>query len=496
MSPWVNDLFQPGFSLFFDACNGSFVATDFLLAFEDGDVAAEGSWGNDLFQLGIALFLVVLNGFFVAAEFALVKVRGSQVEELVRQKRPFANTAKWLVVRLEDSLSAGQLGITMASLALGWVGEPAFARLLEPMLTGIGITSSALVHGIAFTVAFTLITALHLVIGEQAPKIFAIRRPEQMVLWCAVPMKIFCILSYPLLVSLNKLTSMILQALGVEGGAGSHDTPHSEDEIRALLREAHIHGDVTRNEQRLIDAVFEFDDMICRRVMVARNDVEFLSVDQSLEDCIQQARRSRHTRFPLCNGSLDDVIGVIHIKDLVGLTVDADVDLKSMARPRKNVPEHMQISRLLQHFQATRQHMAFVMDEYGTTIGIVTLENVIEQIVGAVQDEFDLETPDIVPDGPNSYIVQGSASIDVVARVLNLDLGVHHDVDTFSGLLMEIAGTIPQEGDKVQLNGASAVVAEVKGSRAVRIKVKLDENDDDDDADGKQPEEKAAPPTE
>lgn len=484
MSPWVNDLIPSGAAVFLSAMDGVFVSANFLLSTTGGTIAdaaadADGTWVDDLIQLAIALFLVILNGFFVAAEFALVKVRGSQVEELVRQKRPFANTAKWLVTRLESSLSAGQLGITMASLALGWVGEPAFARLLEPILRGIGITSEGLIHGIAFTVAFTLITALHLVIGEQAPKIFAIRRPEQMVLWCAVPMKIFCILSYPLLVSLNKLTSIILKYLGVEGGAGSHDTPHSEEEIRALLREAHIHGDVTRNEHRLIDAVFEFDDMICRRVMVPRADVEYFKTDQSSEECIDQARRSRHTRFPLCEGGLDDVLGVIHIKDLVGLTGDESLDLKSIARPRKNVPENMQISRLLKHFQATRQHMAFVMDEYGTTVGIVTLENVIEQIVGAVQDEFDLETPDIVPDVPGSYIVQGSTSIAVVERVLNLELGDHPDVDTFSGLLMDVAGTIAQVGDKVQLHGASAEVLEVDGSRAVRIKVKLDTDDDD-----------------
>ena len=429
------------------------------------------AWFIDVIEVGIAIFLVALNGFFVAAEFALVKVRSSQVEELVRQGKPFSKTAFWLAERLEDSLSACQLGITMASLGLGWVGEPAFARLLEPILHSVGITSPAVIHGLAFSIAFTLITALHLVIGEQAPKIFAIRHPEKMVLWCAAPMKFFYIVSYPLLISLNWMTTMILKQLGVKGIG--HDSPHSEEEIRALLRESHIHGDLTRSEHRLLDAVFEFDDTICRRIMVPRTDVELLLVGQSLADCLTQARRSRHTRFPLCEGSLDKVVGVIHIKELILRTDDdGQFDLRAIALPPKTVPENMPISKLLRHFQATHQHMAFIVDEYGTVIGIVTLENVIEQIVGAVQDEFDLETPDIVPEGSGQFIVQGSTPIDVVEKILNIYRG-EDDVDTFSGLLMLRHGEILEAGDRIELTGAVAEVLETKNSRAERVRVTL-----------------------
>jgi len=435
-------------------------------------------WVIDLIEIGVALLLVALNGFFVAAEFAFVKVRGSQIEELIRRKRPFSKTAGWLAARLEDSLSACQLGITMASLGLGWVGEPAFARLLEPLMRGMGVTSEAVIHGVAFGIAFTLITALHLVIGEQAPKIFAIRRPEQMALWCAVPMKFFFVISYPLLVSLNWATSIILKRLGVKGAG--HEAPHSEEEIRALLREAQIHGHVTRNEQRLIDAVFEFDDMICRRVMVPRTDVEFFTHNQSLDDCLEQARRSRHTRFPLCEGSLDKIVGVIHIKDLIGLSLEDEFNLQSIARPPKNVPENMPISRLLRHFQATRQHMAFVVDEYGTTIGIVTLENVLEQIVGPVQDEFDLEIPDVVPEGQGRYLVQGSAPIEVIGNVLGLETG-EGDFDTVSGLLTASSGKILEAGDRIPLEDATFEVLEVKGSRALRVRAILGETNEEND---------------
>lgn len=429
-------------------------------------------WLIDVTEVAVALFLVALNGFFVAAEFSLVKVRGSQIEELVKQNRPGAKTAMWLVERLEDSLSACQLGITMASLGLGWVGEPAFARLLEPMLHSVGVTSPTFIHGIAFVVAFTLITSLHLVIGEQAPKIFAIRRPEQMVLWCAVLMKFFYIVSYPLLISLNWMTGVILKRLGVEGLG--HDTPHSEDEIRALLQQAQVHGDMTHSEHRLLDAVFEFDDMICRRVMVPRTDVEFFDVNNSFDDCLTQARRSRHTRFPLCEDSLDHVVGVIHLKDLMAVEDKDSFDLRELARPPKTVPENMQISKLLRHFQATRQHMAFVIDEYGTIIGIVTMENVIEQIVGTVQDEFDLETPDIVADGPGQFIVLGSTPIDVVEKILNI-YREDDDVDTFSGLLTARHGEVLEAGDHISLGRGHAEVLEVRNSRAERVRVILED---------------------
>lgn len=429
-------------------------------------------WLVDLLEVAVALLLVALNGFFVAAEFALVKVRGSQIQELVRQGRPFATTARWLAERLDGSLSACQLGITMASLGLGWVGEPAFAHLLEPLLRWVGIESEQAIHAVAFIVAFTTISALHLVIGEQAPKIFAIRQPERLVLWCAVPLKFFYIISYPLLMALNSSTSLILRQMGVEG-ASDHEKPHSEEEIRALLAEAHVHGDVTRSEHRLINAVFEFDDMICRQVMAPRADVEVFDVSFSYRDCIEVARRTRHTRFPLVEGSLDRVLGVIHMKDLIGVSADETPDLRQIARPPKQVPENMPISRLLRHFQATHQHMAFVVDEYGTVIGIVTLENVIEQIVGPVEDEFDLETPDIVPDGPGQYLVAGSTPVDIVRRVLGLDLDTA-DADTFSGYLMSVSGEILEAGDRIKLAGATAEVIEARHSRAERVRVNLE----------------------
>ncbi len=431
------------------------------------------AWLADTVEILIAIFLVLLNGFFVAAEFALVKVRLSQIEQLVTEGRMFAKTARWLAERLDASLSACQLGITMASLALGWVGEPAFAHLIEPLLESAGVTSVTVIHGIAFVIAFSTITALHLVIGEQAPKIFAIRRPEMMILWCAAPLRFFYIILFPFLAVLNVTTAFLLRLVGLTGATG-HDTPHTEDEIRALLADAHTHGHLSRSEHRLLNAVFEFDDMICRRVMVPRGEVDYFDVNTTFSECLELAKRTKHTRYPLCDGSLDKVLGVIHLKDLLGLASDGDnVKLKKFMRPARKVPESMPISRVLRHFQATHQLLAFVVDEYGTTIGIVTLENVLEKIVGPVEDEFDAEEPSITEPTPGRFVVLGSTLVEEAERALNLELG-DEDMDTVAGLLMARAQRMPVVGDKINFNGAVAEILEVQDDRATRIQFTLE----------------------
>ena len=377
------------------------------------------TWITDVVNIIFAILLVFINGFFVAAEFALVKIRPSRLDEQVAQNRTFAATARWLTQRMDASLSACQLGITMASLGLGWIGEPAIAHLLRPLLQAVGVVSEIWIHGIAFAVAFTAITAAHLVFGEQAPKIFALRRPEKVLLWFALPMKFFYFLSYPFMIALNATTSFLLQKIGVEG-VSEHDAVHSEDEIKALLRLAHKHGELSRSEHRLLNAVFEFDDTVCRRIMQPRNDIIFFDINRPFSECNALAKETKHSRYPLCEGSLDNVLGVVHIKDLIGVSPDKEDALRSIARPAQFVPETMRISRLLRQFQETHQHMAFVVDEYGTVIGCATLEDVLERIVGPVEDEFDSNPPEIEPDGPGKFIVPGGTSIAAVNRQLKL----------------------------------------------------------------------------
>ncbi|MFC1601846.1 hemolysin family protein [Candidatus Sumerlaeota bacterium] len=429
-------------------------------------------WLNDVVYIIVAVFLVLLNGFFVAAEFALVKLRGIHLDELVREKRPFARTARWLGERLEASLSVCQLGITMASLGLGWIGEPAFARLLTPILNAVGIDSPTAVHTTAFIVAFGGITVLHLVIGEQVPKIYAIKRPARVLIWCALPLKISYVLLYPLLIALKAATSFLLGLAGIKEGEG-HENPLSEAEIRSLLEESHVRGEMSRGEHRMLEAVFEFHDVVCRRVMTPRADVAFFDINQPLSDNIKRAKEGKHTRYPVCEASLEKIIGVVHVKDLVGIGDGDAMDLRSVLRPPHRIPETMLISSLLRHFQETRQHMAFVVDEYGTLAGIVTLENVLEVIVGPVEDEFDTEEPEILPDGAGGFAVLGGARIDLLNHKLKLRLDTT-EADTISGLLTARLGRLLQVGDIVELQGAKAEVLEMKGERAWRILLRPD----------------------
>ncbi len=428
-------------------------------------------WFPDLITILIALILVLVNGFFVAAEFSLVKVRLGRIEQLVANRKLFSRTAKWLAQRLEQSLSACQLGITMASLALGTIGEPAFAKLIEPLLRAIQIQSPAIVHAVAFAISFTFVTALHLVIGEQAPKIFAIRKPETILLACAIPLQIFFVATYPLMQCLNVSTTWLLRIVGATE-ANKSSIPYTEEEIRALLREAHVHGNLTGSEHSLINAVFEFADLVCRRIMVSRTDVDFVDINEQTSVTLAMMHRTKHTRYPICDGSLDAVLGVLHVKDISGATINDGFDWKSLMRPPKKVPENMPISKLLRHFQGTHQHMAFVVDEYGMMIGIVTLENVLEEIIGEVADEFDIEDPEIVPDGPDSFVILGSTAVQDVENRLGIQFE-YADVDTMSGLLLNKAERLLVAGDVIEFPNAIAKVLSVSDDRATKVRLTL-----------------------
>ena len=427
-----------------------------------------GGYGFYFLMLGLALLLVVLNGFFVAAEFALVKIRPSQIKKLVEEKRLFAGSAKWLFDRMDHTLSACQLGITMASLGLGWVGEPAFAKLLEPIFHVLNIGPSV-GHIIAFLVAFSIITALHLVVGEQAPKIFAIREPVKMLMWCAAPMRFFYYLLFPFMWVLNWVTNWILAKLGLTGSTG-HGAPHNEEEIRAMLTESHTHGYLSRTEHRLMNAVMEFDDMLCRLVMVPRVEVQAMDVNKPFSELMAMAKKTRHTRYPVVDSSLDSLLGVVHMKDVLGVSEKADFDVRSVMREPTKVPESMPISQVLRHFQSTHQLLSFVIDEYGSIIGIVTLENVLEKIIGPVDDEFDVaDEPNIKKLLNNEYVVLGNAHIAEVEDALGLNLD-DEDADTVAGVLMTRLGKIPEMGDSFEFEGAVAHVLGVKNDRVEKIR--------------------------
>ncbi len=437
----------------------------------DAHGGGESNAGFYIMMLSIAMLLVVLNGFFVAAEFALVKVRPSQINKMVSDKRLFAKSCKWLFDRMDHSLSACQLGITMASLGLGYVGEPAFAALLEPVLGMVGITGTA-VHIIAFLIAFSIITALHLVVGEQAPKIFAIREPVKMLLWCAAPMRFFYYILFPFMWVLNWVTNLVLAKLGITGETG-HGAPHNEDEIRAMLSESHTHGFLSRAEHRLMNAVMKFDDMLCRLVMVPRVEVQAMDVNMPFPELMAMAKKTRHTRYPVVDSSLDTLLGVVHMKDLLGVSEDSNFDIRTVMREPTKVPESMPISQVLRHFQSTHQLLTFVIDEYGSIIGIVTLENVLEKIIGPVDDEFDVaEEPSILKQPNGQFVVLGNTHIIEVETALGLNLD-DDDADTVAGVLMTRLAKIPEAGDKFEFEGATAHVLSVSNDRAEKIRFVL-----------------------
>lgn len=439
-------------------------------------VLAESTSGaslNPWVMLAIAAFLVILNGFFVAAEFALVKVRISQIEKMVEEKQAFAKLAQWLAVRMDHSLSACQLGITMASLALGFVGEPAFSHLIQPVFQMLGVNSEKLLHFFGLVVSFSVITSLHLVIGEQAPKIFAIRQPQQMVRWCAPLLVFFYYLLFPFMYGLNWATEVVLKLVGLTGGGG-HGSVHTEDEIKAVLRESYFHQQLTDSEHTLLNRVFEFDDYLCREVMVPRSDVVILDINQPRAELMEVMKQTRHTRYPVCDGSLDSLLGVVHVKDLVGVNVlDSNFKLESILRKPQKVPGSMPITMVLKRIQSSHQLMTFVVDEHGSIMGFCTLENVLEKIVGPVDDEFDaVEEPQIRKMGKCQYLVQGNTLIRELEQELDVVLD-DRGGDTVAGALMARSGKLPEVGDKVMFENVVAEVMEVSNDHADVIRFDL-----------------------
>ena len=436
-------------------------------AIETIDVKTEVSHWTWLATAG---FLVILNGFFVAAEFALVKVRISQVEKMMAENLPFSKMAHWLAIRMDHSLSACQLGITMASLALGYVGEPAFASLLEPIFKIAGVESAKWLHIFSFIVSFSVITSLHLVIGEQAPKIFAIRRPESMVRWCAPLMVFFFYLLFPFMYILNWATEVFLKLVGLTSNEG-HGSVHTEEEIKAVLRESYFHQQLTDSEHALLNRVFEFDDLLCREVMLPRSDIQILDINLTMNELMEIVRKTKHTRYPVCNGSLDALLGVVHIKDLVGIDVrGSDFNLEAILREPQKVPDGMPITLVLSTIQKSRQLMTFVVDEYGIIVGVCTLENVLEKIVGPVDDEFDSVTEPLIQKvNDREFLVLGSALIKDVEKEFGISIN-KEGIDTVAGIIMDKSKKVPEVGDKVEFNKTTAEVVEVSNDHADKIR--------------------------
>lgn len=428
----------------------------------------------DPFPLGVNLviiaLLVFMNGFFVAAEFAMVKVRGSRIDALVQEGNKRASRATHLTNHLDAYLSACQLGITLASLGLGWIGEPAIARMIEPWFEAWGISQS-LLHPLAFVIGFSFITLLHIVLGELMPKSVAIRKAEMVTLLVAWPMIWFRKLMTPFIWLLNGTANLMLRPFGIDMREDSKSA-HTEEEIRILMKESHMSGLIDNTELALMDSIFDFADTNAREIMIPRTEISCLYANLSFAENKEIALREMHTRYPVCENDKDSIIGFIHIKDLLKVPDHANPDIRDLLRPITSVPESMQISALLKLMQKRKTQIAMLIDEYGGTAGLVTLEDIMEEIVGEIQDEFDEERPEIEKKDEHTYSISGLMLIEEVNSLFNLDIS-SDDYDTIGGWMYSQIEIPPKKNQVVETEDGSVrfIIEETDHLRISRVTV-------------------------
>jgi len=434
-------------------------------------------------QVVVALALVVLNGFFVAAEFAFVRIRGTAVDQLAAEGRPGAATLQEVMAKLDDYLATTQLGITIASLGLGWVGEPAVASLIEPVLAPL--LPDSLIHLVAFAIGFTIITFLHVVFGELAPKTLAIARTERLSLLLAPPMKFFYYLLYPGIVVFNGAANAFTRSIGVPPASETDETLGERELLRVLTRSGE-EGDIDVAEVRMIERVFDLDDVVVREVMVPQPDVVSVSADAPLAELQSTILEAGHTRYPVVAADDgDQVVGFVDVKDVLRAEVEAGdaAVVDDIAREIIIVPETMALHDLLREFRENRQQMAAVIDEWGAFEGIATVEDVVEALVGDLKDEFDAveREPAIRQRADGSYDVDGGVPLSTVADTIAAAF-TSDEVETVGGLVLERLNRAPERGDRVDVDGYVVEVTSVEGTRVSTVRIhdrEVDESPED-----------------
>ncbi len=431
--------------------------------------------GSDLLRLVAVALLVLANGFFVAAEFSLVSVRGTRIKELVAQGN---STAKWAEKALEHPdqvIAATQLGITLASLGLGWVGEPALSHLLTPLIELFPANlQDGASHSIAAGLAFTTITFLHVVVGELAPKSIALQSPENTALVVARPTLITETIFKPFIWALNGTGNALLKLVGVDPAAG-HELVHSVEELKMIVTASAEEGVVASEESQMLHAIFDFGELLVRRVMIPRTEISAFEADIYLNEAIEQAVQSSFTKFPIYDDDLDNIIGIVHIKDLLRaerVPEKANCKIRELAREAFFVPESVPVRSVLQQFRDQRRHIAIVMDEFGGTAGLVTLEDLMEEIVGEVSDPFDDEPPEFQKQSDGSVVLDGLLAIEEVNREMGLSLS-DENYDTIAGFMLGHLNRIPVVGDSIEVNSIRLTVVEMDGRRIARLSLEV-----------------------
>ena len=417
----------------------------------------------------VALLLVAANAFFVATEFAVARLRLTEVVEMERAGRPGARAARQAVEHIDAYLAACQLGITLASIGLGVVGKPVFAELLKPLVgDGAGVAG----FGLAAALAFGIITLLHVVVGELAPKSVAISRTRRTALLVAPWMRAFYLVTRPAVDLFNAMGNLLLKPFGIPPASEAGHAPHSEDELRALLGQSQREGLIDAGDRELTENVFAFGDRRAREIMTPRPEIDYVTTDANLAAVAGRAMAGGHTRLPLCEpgGGLDAPVGVIHVKDLMPVALERrEVRLGELARPLGRVSESTLLSELLRDLRRRRQHIALVADEHGTTTGLVTLEDILEELVGEIEDEFDPVTDQAITRDGDDAVVDGAAPIRLLAQELGFEIDEPHEA-TIGGYLVEVLGRVPQAGEIVELDGFRIEVSGVQETRVTRLR--------------------------
>ncbi len=412
----------------------------------------------------LALVFIVANGVFTAAEFAIVKVRPTQLAELAAAGSARARMARRITKKLDTYLSTTQLGVTLASLALGWIGEPAFEKLIEPHLSIFGAYTVAVSHSIAASLAFITISWLHITFGELGPKYIAVDQTLGTALWLSHFLRGFYLVTFPLIWLLNKTSNVVLRVFGIRP-ATKTEIAHSQEELRLILASSEKAGILSEENREIIEGVFQFAKRTARQIMVPRTDVSVLSTTKSIAENLEIIRTTRHTRYPLTEGTLDKTIGLIHVKDLLLAQLRGPGrTLTELKRDPLFVPENSTVEALLSQFIEHKTHMAVVLDEYGGASGIVSLENITEELFGQIQDEFDRERPEIEPLGNGRYRVRGDYLIEDLADRLKVDVGEPAE-ETIGGYVAARLGREVAPGDRTTLGDLSIEVVDAERFR-------------------------------
>lgn len=410
--------------------------------------------------------LIILNGFFVSAEYAMVKAKISRIDTMVADGRKGAILARNITNNVDVYLSACQLGITVASLGLGWIGAPAIARLLYPAFNLLGY-SDPVVSGISVAIAFIIVTVLHIVLGELAPKTVALRKSDSVTLLSAAPITLFYKIMSPFIWMINGLANLILRILHI-APESEQDSAHTEQEIRILMKESNKSGLINNTELALVDNIFGFAETTAREIMIPRTEMICLYKHVPREENLEIAYDGMRTRYPVCDGDKDNIIGFIHIKDLIRAN---DIEYPNIVRPIITVPESIQISALLRLMQRGKSQIAILIDEYGGTSGLVTMEDIMEEIVGEIQDEFDEERPGIEIIREDEFSIDGLMLIDEINERFGLEMDTA-DYDTIGGWLYSRLEAIPpQKGQSVEFDNHIYIVDETDNKRISRIQL-------------------------